>query len=65
ISSVSFLGGSALGYVPQTFIFALLGSGVNVDPVWRTTISAVLMVVSSLLGYRLYRKYRVESELDA
>lgn len=65
ISSLSFLGGSALGYIPQTFIFALLGSGVNVDPVWRTTISAVLMIVSSLLGYRLYRKYRVESELDA
>ncbi|UZP68359.1 VTT domain-containing protein [Desulfovibrio mangrovi] len=65
ISSLSFLGGSTLGYIPQTFIFALLGSGVNVDPVWRTTVSALLMIISSLLGYRLYRKYRVESELES
>ncbi len=64
ISSLSFLSGSIVGYIPQTFIFALLGSGVNVDPVWRTTISAVLLVISSLLGYRLYKSYRIETTLD-
>lgn len=64
ISAVAFLGGSAVGYIPQTFIFALLGSGVNVDPAWRTTLSAVLLVVSSLIGYRLYRRYRVADTLD-
>lgn len=64
ISALSFLGGSLVGYVPQTFIFALLGSGVHVAPLWRTALSAVLLVLSSLLGYRLYRRFRVEDTLE-
>lgn len=64
IPALPFFAGSAAGYVPQTFIFALLGSGVRVSPELRTAASAVLFVASSLLGYVLYRRYRVDDTLE-
>ena len=62
VSSVKllpFLGGSLVGYLPQTAIFVLLGSGIHVQPVWRTAISVALFVVSGLLGVVLYRRVRL------
>lgn len=58
IPAKPFLAGSALGYVPQTLIFAILGSGVRVEPVWRTFLSLTLFVLSSILGMALYRRHR-------
>ncbi|MEG3620232.1 VTT domain-containing protein [Magnetovibrio sp. PR-2] len=58
IRGVPFFGGSTLGYLPQTLIFALLGSGVSVDPALRITLSVVLFVASALLGVYLYRRFR-------
>ncbi len=55
---VPFLAASALGYVPQTVVFALLGSGIEVDPVLRTGLSLGLFTVSALLGLYLYRRHR-------
>ena len=63
IPAQPFILGSTIGYTPQMFIFALLGSGIHVDPVWRTTLSAGLFVLSSLMGYRLFRRYRIEATL--
>ena len=60
IPALSFIGGSAIGYLPQTVIFALLGSGIRIDPAWRVSLSAVLFVLSSLLGFALYRRFRGE-----
>ncbi|HEY9081630.1 TVP38/TMEM64 family protein [Magnetovibrio sp.] len=65
IRAVPFFTGSALGYLPQTVIFALLGSGVAVDPVLRITLSVVLFVASGLLGVYLYRRFRHGKSLDA
>lgn len=62
VSSVSlppFLAGSLVGYLPQTVIFVLLGSGIHVQPVWRTAVSVALFVVSGLLGVVLYRRVRI------
>lgn len=59
-----FLGGSVLGYLPQTAIFVLLGSGVQVQPVWRTAASVALFVVSGLLGVFLYRRMRQGKSFD-
>ena len=53
-----FLAGSVLGYIPQTVIFALLGSGINLDPALRITSSVVLFVLSAAIGGYLYRRYR-------
>ncbi len=68
IRALSFFAGSALGYVPHVVVFALIGSGINVDPIVRISMGVVLFVVSSVLGLHLYRKYRrgksVDEELD-
>ncbi|MCG8530452.1 MAG: VTT domain-containing protein [Desulfovibrionales bacterium] len=58
IRPLPFVAGSSIGYMPQTLIFSLLGSGVTVDPVLRTSLSAVLFILSSALGVRLYKRYR-------
>lgn len=53
-----FLAGSALGYLPQTVVFALAGSGINLDPAWRLGTAVGLFLVSAFLGMWLYRRYR-------
>ena len=64
IGVASFLAGSAIGYLPQTMVFTLLGSGINVEPSLRISSSVVLFVVSAALGVWLYRKYRHGRSLD-
>lgn len=62
VSSVAllpFLAGSLIGYLPQTAIFVLLGSGIHVQPVWRTAVSVALFVASGLLGVVLYRRVKL------
>lgn len=63
-SAFGFLAGSALGYVPQTVIFALVGSGIGIDPQLRIGLGAVLFVASGALGLHLYRKHRHGHKLD-
>ncbi|MBT3793552.1 MAG: TVP38/TMEM64 family protein [Rhodospirillales bacterium] len=55
---VPFFAGSALGYIPQTVIFALLGSGIHLDPGLRIGASVGLFIISGMLGIYLYRRYR-------
>ncbi|HEY4136180.1 MAG TPA: VTT domain-containing protein [Alphaproteobacteria bacterium] len=64
VRAVPFFLGSLLGYLPQTVIFVLLGSGIRLDPAWTTGISAALFVVSSALGVYLFRRYRKNRALD-
>jgi uncharacterized membrane protein YdjX (TVP38/TMEM64 family) len=63
-SSVPFFLGSALGYLPQTLIFALVGSGTSVDQFWQVAVAMVLFVAATVLGIWLYRKYRRGMTLD-
>jgi len=53
-----FLLGSLLGYVPQTFVFALAGSGIEVGARMRLVVAVVFFVVSGVIGIWLYRRYR-------
>ena len=53
-----FLAASALGYLPQTIIFALLGKGVRVDGIWQMVLAAGLLAVSVGLGLWLLRRQR-------
>ena len=64
IRAVPFFTGSLIGYLPQTLVFALLGSGINVDPAMRISLGVVLFVGSGLLGVYLYRKLRHGKHLD-
>lgn len=76
VSSVAarpFLLGSAVGFIPQTAIFALVGSGGSVDPTLRIGLAVVLFIISGALGLYLYRNLRhgkvydeeLERKLDA
>ena len=65
ISALPFFLGSCLGYVPQNLIFALLGSGIRVDPFWRGMLSSVLFVVSSLIGWWLYHHFKNKQHIVA
>ena len=65
VPAVPFFFGSLLGYVPQTLVFALAGSGVEVGGVWRIGIAVALFLVSGAIGAWLYRKYRHGKTLGA
>ena len=53
-----FILASSIGYIPQTIIFALLGSGFHIDIEFRITLSIILFFASLFLGLFLYRKYK-------
>jgi uncharacterized membrane protein YdjX (TVP38/TMEM64 family) len=55
IPAHAFIAGSALGYLPQTIIFSLIGSGIRVDPETRLSLAVLLFALASCLGYRIYR----------
>lgn len=65
ISALPFIMGSALGYIPHTVVFALLGAGVDVGSNFQLIASALLFVVSILLGLILYKKYQTEFSPNA
>jgi uncharacterized membrane protein YdjX (TVP38/TMEM64 family) len=64
VRSVPFFLGSALGYLPQMLIFALVGSGTSVDRFWQVVLAMVLFIGATVLGYWLYRQYRHGKTLD-
>jgi uncharacterized membrane protein YdjX (TVP38/TMEM64 family) len=64
VSAVAFISGSAIGYIPQTAVFALVGSGISVDPVWRIGLSVLLFLACGGLGIHLYRKHRQGKSLN-
>jgi uncharacterized membrane protein YdjX (TVP38/TMEM64 family) len=59
-----FLAGSALGYLPQTVVFALLGKGIRVEGAWQLALAAALLLVSFGLGLWLLRRHRAARALD-
>ncbi len=62
VPAVPFLAASALGYVPQTVVFALLGGGVRVEHGLQVALAAALFALSLLLGAALLRRGRVPVE---
>ncbi len=53
-----FLLGSLLGYIPQTMVFALAGSGIEMGASFRVALAVLFFVVSGAIGIWLYRRYR-------
>lgn len=64
VRALPFLAGSTIGFIPQTLIFALLGSGFKVDFFWRVGLSVILFIVSTYLGFLLYKKKRTPSVIS-
>ncbi len=58
IPALSFLGGSTLGFTVQNFIFATMGSGLQINKDHEFLLSAVLYVLSLSLGYWVYWRYK-------
>lgn len=56
IAPLTFSVASGLGFLPQHIIFSLLGSGVSVNGTVPMLVSALLFLLSLLLGYALYRR---------
>jgi uncharacterized membrane protein YdjX (TVP38/TMEM64 family) len=65
VPALAFFLGSLLGYIPQTLVFALAGSGVDVGAAWRIGIAVALFLVSGIIGAWLYRRYRHGKTLGA
>ena len=61
---VPFLAGSAIGYVPQTVVFALLGKGIRVEGVAQFVMAAALLLVSVGLGLWLLRRHRAARAME-
>ena len=57
VPAVPFLAGSLIGYVPQTFVFALAGSGVQISAAPRILLAALLFALSTAIGVQLYRRH--------
>jgi uncharacterized membrane protein YdjX (TVP38/TMEM64 family) len=59
LRALPFLAASLLGYVPQTAIFAMLGSGVHVQRSVQLGLAAALFLLSAGLGAILARRSRL------
>ncbi|MBC9250722.1 SNARE associated Golgi protein [Pseudomonas alcaligenes] len=60
-----FLAASFLGFLPQSLVFALVGSGIAVAPVLRIGLAALLFLLSGMLGAWLYHRHRHGLSIDA
>ena len=65
VGAVPFFLGSGIGYLPQTLVWTLVGSGISGDPELHISISVVLFVISGILGVSLYRKNRHGKSFDS
>jgi uncharacterized membrane protein YdjX (TVP38/TMEM64 family) len=64
IPMLPFVVASALGFVPQTVVFALLGKGVRVDGAWQLALAVALFAVSVAIGLALLRRHRAGRALE-
>lgn len=64
IRALSFFSGTFLGYLPQTLVFALVGSGVHIAPAFKLALAIGLFLISGALGAYLYRRFRHGQSLD-
>lgn len=58
LAAAPFLAASALGYLPQTVVFALLGKGIRVEGAWQLGVAVVLFSVSATIGLWLLRRHQ-------
>lgn len=64
IRPLPFLAGTLVGYLPQTLVFALVGSGAHIAPALKLGLAIGLFVLSGALGVYLYHRLRHGQGLD-
>ena len=66
VRPMPFFAGSAVGYLPQTIVAALLGGGVAEDGGFlKVALGVALFVASAFLGVYLFRRFRHGKKLGA
>jgi len=63
VAAAPFLLASAVGYVPQTVVFALIGIGIRVDRATELWLGIALFVAAALTGALLLRRLREQGTL--
>lgn len=58
IHPLPFMSASAVGHLPQTLIFAMVGSGVAASNYLQGVLAAALFAISTLIGVHLHHRYR-------
>ncbi len=58
IPAIPFLGGSIVGFTAQNFIFAMMGSGLQMNASMNSFYSIILYIISLSLGYWVYLRYK-------
>lgn len=58
VRALPFITASAIGFIPQTVIFALIGRGSAPSHAYVLAIGVAMFVLSALCGIALFRKYR-------
>jgi uncharacterized membrane protein YdjX (TVP38/TMEM64 family) len=61
VAAAPFLAGSAVGYLPQTIVFALVGTGVRLDQSGTIGVGIALFAASAALGAMLLRRFQADS----
>ena len=56
VPAITFLAGSAVGFVPQSLVFSMLGSGVRLGSTTQMWISLALLLISVLLALVVYKR---------
>ncbi len=56
VAAVPFIAASALGFVPQTLVFALAGSGAQVGHATQLLLALLLFAVAAAIGWWLLRR---------
>jgi uncharacterized membrane protein YdjX (TVP38/TMEM64 family) len=64
IRAAHFFSGTLLGYIPQTLVFALVGSGAHIAPAFKLALAIGLFLISGVLGAWLYRRFRHGESID-
>jgi len=65
VPAMPFLLGSLVGYLPQTLVFSLAGSGVELGAASRIGVAVLLFAASGVIGVWLYRRFRHGKTLGA
>ena len=64
VRGLPFFFGSMIGYLPQTIVFALVGSGMSIEPIFRISLGGILFIFSGILGVFLFNRYRQGMKFD-
>ncbi len=64
IPLIPFCFGSLIGFIPQNLIFAILGTGLRVDPSHKIILATIMYIIGILIGLYLYKIFRPKTNSD-